>query len=71
VVPQLDRALKSRLYRGVRQVLIQWKGAPPSAASWEDLQEFQERYPSFQLEDELLVEGGEMSCGAVCMSAAT
>jgi len=30
----------------------------PSSASWEDLEEFQLRYPTFQLEDELLHEGG-------------
>jgi len=33
-------------------------------ATWEDIDSFTERYPAFQLEDELLVEGGEMSCGA-------
>jgi len=27
---------------------------------WEQLQEFQDLYPAFQLEDELFVEGGEM-----------
>jgi len=29
--------VKARLYRGVRQLLVQWEGLPPSAASWEDL----------------------------------
>jgi len=28
--------------------------------SWEQLQEFQDLYPAFQLEDKLFVEGGEM-----------
>jgi hypothetical protein len=28
---------------------------------------FLDKYPAFQLEDELLVEGGEMSCGATHM----
>ena len=60
-------ALKARLYRGVRQILVQWEvrqilvqweGLPPLSASWEDLVTFQERYPSFQLEDKLLLEGG-------------
>jgi len=53
-----ERALRARLYRGVRQILVQWQGAPPSSASWEDLADFQQRYPTFQLEDELLHEGG-------------
>ena len=56
VVP--SQALKARLYRGVRQILVQWEGLPPSSASWEDLASFQTRYPSFQLEDKLLLEGG-------------
>jgi hypothetical protein len=43
---------------GVRQALVQWEGLPPSSASWEDLEQFQERYPAFQLEDELLLQGG-------------
>ena len=42
----------------MRQILIHWKGELASSATWEDLDSFRERYPSFQLEDELLVEGG-------------
>ena len=54
-----ERAVRARLARGVRQILIHWKGKPASAATWEDLDSFRERHPSFQLEDKLLVEGGE------------
>ena len=50
--------VRAHLTRGVRQVLIQWIGEPPSSATWEDLEGFADRYPSFQLEDELLIEGG-------------
>ena len=57
-LPAPAKALKARLARGVRQVLIQWEGTPASAASWEDIDDFIQRYPSFQLEDDLLVEGG-------------
>lgn len=46
------------LTRGVRQALIQWKGEPATSATWEDVDTFMDRYPTFQLEDELLVEGG-------------
>jgi hypothetical protein len=44
--------------RGVQQVLVCWKGEPISAATWEDLDDFIAKYSSFQLEDELVVEGG-------------
>jgi hypothetical protein len=37
---------------------VQWKGQPVTEATWTDLAAFQETYPSFQLEDELLAEGG-------------
>jgi len=50
--------VRARLACGVRQVLIRWKGEPAASASWEDIDSFVARYPSFQLEDELLVEGG-------------
>jgi hypothetical protein len=49
----------ARLARGVRQVLIQWKGEHAASATWEDLDSFRDKHPTFQLEDELLVEGGE------------
>jgi hypothetical protein len=56
VVPEPERAVKFRVARGVRQVLVQWKGASPSSASWEDVDAFRAKYPSFQLEDELPLE---------------
>jgi hypothetical protein len=58
VVPTPLKALKVRLSRGARQILVQWTDSAASEASWEDLTEFQKTYPTFQLEDELLVEGG-------------
>ena len=68
VEPEPEHAVHARLARGIRQVLIQWKGEPAASATWEDLDSFRDRFPSFQLEDELLVEGGgEMSCGAAPM----
>jgi hypothetical protein len=38
-------------------VLIQWRGEPPLAATWEDVDSFVQLYPQFQLEDELLIPG--------------
>jgi hypothetical protein len=57
--------VRARLARGVRQVLVHWKGQSVASATWEDLDTFRDRYPDFQLEDELDIGGGgEMSCGA-------
>ena len=58
--PVPERATRTCLARGVRQILIHWQGEPAASATWEDLDSFQARYPTFQLEDEdeLLVEGG-------------
>jgi hypothetical protein len=53
-----EHVLRSRLARGVRQLLVHWKGATTALATWEDADSFIDRYPGFQLEDELLVEGG-------------
>ncbi|CAO2161375.1 unnamed protein product [Urochloa humidicola] len=57
-LPVPERAVRMRIARGVRQVLVRWLGEPASAATWEDVDSFVQRYPAFQLEDELLVEGG-------------
>jgi len=46
------------LARGVRQVLVQWKGQTAASATWEDAESFSATYPAFQLEDELLLDGG-------------
>jgi hypothetical protein len=57
-VPEPESVLRSRLARGVRQLLVRWKGETAASATWEDVDSFIDRYPSFQLEDELLLEGG-------------
>ena len=49
---------RTRLAGGMCQVLVHWQGEPATSATWEDVDNFINRYPSFQLEDELLVEGG-------------
>jgi hypothetical protein len=50
------RAVKNRIARGVRQVLIQWKDQSPASATWEDVDTFSAKFPTFQLEDELPLE---------------
>ena len=59
IVPVPAKAIKACLYRGLLQILVQWESLPASSASWEDILTFQECYPSFQLDDKLLLEGGE------------
>jgi hypothetical protein len=56
--PVPEQVTRSRLARGVRQVLVHWQGEPAASATWEDIDSFIERNPTFQLEDKLLVEGG-------------
>jgi hypothetical protein len=51
VVPEPECVIKARLARSVHQVLVRWKDESPSSATWEDLDNFIERYPEFQLED--------------------
>ena len=58
VVVEPEEVLRGRLARGQREVLVRWKGAPAVETSWVALDEFRERFPHFQLEDELLLQGG-------------
>ena len=58
VDPEPEHVVRSRLARGVQQVLVHWKGETAASATWEDLDTFWERYPAFQLEDEPALEGG-------------
>jgi hypothetical protein len=45
VIPTPDNVLKARLNRGVWETQVQWVGRAASDVSWEDLQEFKQRYP--------------------------
>ena len=54
-VPEPEAVIRSRLARGQREVLVQWKEAPPTEMSWVQLDEFHRLFPKFQLEDELLL----------------
>jgi hypothetical protein len=59
VMPEPERVVHFRLAKGVKEVPVRWKGQPASASTWEDWGEFIAKHPSFQLEDELRVGGGE------------
>jgi hypothetical protein len=58
IAPEPERAVRYRLARGVRQVLVQWKGTTAASSTWEDVEAFKFKHPTFQLEDELSL-GGE------------
>jgi hypothetical protein len=44
--------------QAVTQLLVHWKGKVPEEATWEDLILFKSQFPSFNLEDKVVVEGG-------------
>ena len=58
--PRPAKVLKGRLARGQYEVLVQWEDQEAAAAAWVSLDDFRRLYPDFQLEDELLLQGGEM-----------
>ena len=58
VIVEPAQVLRSHMARGRQELLVQWKGAPTSETSWVPFDEFQHLFPKFQLEDELLVQGG-------------
>jgi hypothetical protein len=39
--------------------MVKWVGQAAANATWEQVSEFKEVFPSFQLEDELFHNGGE------------
>jgi hypothetical protein len=58
VTLELEQVVRTRLARGVRQVLVHWKDQSVASMTWEDLDTFRDKYPDFHLEDELDIEGG-------------
>lgn len=50
--------LRARLFKGRRQVLVQWSNDDRDNATWEEFDTFTEAYPDFELEDNLDLEGG-------------
>ncbi|XP_019183647.1 PREDICTED: uncharacterized protein LOC109178468 [Ipomoea nil] len=50
--------IRSRLNRGVLEVLVQWEGASPEDSSWESVAHFHELFPSYKLEDKLDLQRG-------------
>jgi len=47
VTPEPEEAVRYWLARGVRQVLIRWKGQSAADATWEDVADFRDKFPQF------------------------
>ena len=51
----------ARVVRGHWEICVSWVGCTPTNTTWEQLEEFKETYPNFQLEDKLFSkEGGNV-----------
>nr|KYP41303.1 Transposon Ty3-G Gag-Pol polyprotein [Cajanus cajan] len=44
----------------VPQILIQWGSLGPSTSTWEDVQEIQDSFPEFNLDDKVAFDGGSI-----------
>ena len=49
------RVIQKGKYRPKTEVLVQWKGALPDDASWENLWRFTRTYPQFNLADKAVL----------------
>jgi hypothetical protein len=58
LLPGPAKVLKAQQRRGVWHLLVQWDGLPLEDATWEQLDEFRQQFPEFQLEDELFAQAG-------------
>jgi hypothetical protein len=61
---QPEEVIKSRLTHGHTKVLVRWADQTAANATWVQLADFKQFYPSFKLAEELVVKGGEMLCVA-------
>ena len=55
VIPSPSQVVRARLNRGRWELLVHWDGRCAADATWEPIADFKERYPAFQLADELFV----------------
>ncbi|XP_068649971.1 uncharacterized protein [Aristolochia californica] len=58
VVPTPSMILGARRHKNGWEVLVQWTNIDATEASWEDVDVFQQAYPTFELEDKLYHQGG-------------
>jgi hypothetical protein len=50
--------IKSRLARDRCELLVRWTGQVAADVAWMDFEEFHRAYPTFQLTDDLILQGG-------------
>jgi hypothetical protein len=60
-----SKVIKSRMARGWLELLVCWTGQAAAEATWVPAEEFHTLYLSYQLEDELLLQGRgrDVMCG--------
>jgi hypothetical protein len=58
LLPGPAKVLKAQQRRSVWHLLIQWENLPLEDATWEQLDDFRQQFPKFQLEDELFAQTG-------------
>jgi hypothetical protein len=56
--PQPAKIIKGRLAWGIQELLTRWDGRPVVEATWVELSAFKQAFPTFQLEDALVLDGG-------------
>jgi hypothetical protein len=57
ILPEPEKVLRARLNHGVWEIMVKWARQAAANATWEQVPEFKEAFPSFQLEDELFHNG--------------
>jgi hypothetical protein len=57
-IPQPAEVIKGRLAHGVHELLVRWTGQATADTTWVELGTFKRDFPSFQLEDELVLQEG-------------
>jgi hypothetical protein len=58
VVPTLECVVCARSTAMPWELLVQWQGRTTAEATWEEMQQFKEVHPDFELGDELFRHGG-------------
>ncbi|KAL5837068.1 hypothetical protein ACOSQ3_014237 [Xanthoceras sorbifolium] len=62
------RVVQKGKYRPKTEILVQWKGATCEDATWENLWQFSNTYPSFCLEDKASLLGGRNVMNLPCLT---
>jgi hypothetical protein len=60
ILPEPEKVLRARLNHDMWEIMVKWAGQAAANATWEQVPEFKKAFPSFQLEDELFHNGGEV-----------